>query len=204
MVQFIVKVNVKSLSRFQLFATPWTAAHQAPPSMGFSRQEYWSGVPFPSPGDLPNPGIKPRSPAFQADAFTSELPGKPDSVYKSENITEKKLSIVKKARSYRTKNGRWQLGVLDYGSEQVGALSQAATQKVYITATHEGKFHAQPIPPSSVSTHRQHSTRESRFQSGIPGWHHHECRDVSWTLAMNESSCIYSFKHHCRLVNILH
>ena len=57
--------------------TPWTVAHQAPLSMGFSRQEHWSGLPFPSPGDLPNPGIKPRSPALQADALTSEPPGKP-------------------------------------------------------------------------------------------------------------------------------
>ena len=48
---------------------PWTVAHQAPPSMGFSRQEYWSGLPFPSPGNLPNPGIGPRSPTLQADAF---------------------------------------------------------------------------------------------------------------------------------------
>ena len=54
--------------------TPWTVAHQAPLSMGFSRQEYWSGLPFPSPGDLPNPGIKPRSPALQADTLTSEPP----------------------------------------------------------------------------------------------------------------------------------
>ena len=61
------KVKVKSLSRVQLFATPWTVAHQAPPSMGFSRQEYWRGLPFPSPGDLPNPGIEPRSSALQAD-----------------------------------------------------------------------------------------------------------------------------------------
>ena len=67
---------MKSLSRVRLFATPWTMAHQAPPSMGFSRQEYWSGLPFPSPGDLPNPGIEPGSPAFQADALTSEPPGK--------------------------------------------------------------------------------------------------------------------------------
>ena len=54
-----VKVKVKSLSRVQLFATPWTVAYQAPPSMGFSRQGYWSGLPFPSPGDLLNPGIEP-------------------------------------------------------------------------------------------------------------------------------------------------
>ena len=66
---------MKSLSRVQLFATPGTVAHQAPPSMGFSRQEYWSELPFPSPGDLPNPGIEPRSPRLQADALTSEPPG---------------------------------------------------------------------------------------------------------------------------------
>ena len=55
---------VKLLSRVQLFATPWTVANPAPPSMGFSRQEYWSGLPFPSPGDLPDPGIEPESPAL--------------------------------------------------------------------------------------------------------------------------------------------
>ena len=57
-------------------AIPWTVACQAPLSMGFSRQEYWSGLPFPSPGDLPNPGIEPRSPALQADDLTTELGGK--------------------------------------------------------------------------------------------------------------------------------
>ena len=68
---------MKSLSRVRLFATPWTIAYQAPPSMGFSRQDYWSGFPFPSPGDLPDPGLEPRSPALQGDALTSEPPGKP-------------------------------------------------------------------------------------------------------------------------------
>ena len=63
----LVKVKVKSLSSVQLFVTPWTVAYQAPPSMGFSRQEYRSGLPFPSPGDLPDPGIEPGSPALQAD-----------------------------------------------------------------------------------------------------------------------------------------
>ena len=67
--------EVKLLSRVQFFATPWMVAHQALPSMGFSRQEYWSGLPFPSPGDLPDPGIEPRSPTLQADALTSEPPG---------------------------------------------------------------------------------------------------------------------------------
>ena len=68
---------MKSLSRVRLFATPWTVAYQAPLSMGFSRQEYWSGLPFPSPGDLPDPGIEPTSPTLRADALTSEPPGKP-------------------------------------------------------------------------------------------------------------------------------
>ena len=63
-------MKVKSLSRVQLFATPWTVAYQVPSSMGFSRQECWSGLPFPSPGHLPDPGIEPGSPALQADAFT--------------------------------------------------------------------------------------------------------------------------------------
>ena len=57
--------------------TPWTAACQAPLFKGFSRQEYWSGLPCPSPGDLPDPGIEPRYPALQADSLTSEPPGKP-------------------------------------------------------------------------------------------------------------------------------
>ena len=70
-------MKVKSLSHVQLFATPWTVAYQAPLSMGFSRQEYWSGLPFPSPGDLPDPGIELGSPTLWADALTSELPGKP-------------------------------------------------------------------------------------------------------------------------------
>ena len=74
--------EVKSLSRVQLFVTPWTVAYKAPLSMEFSKQVYWSGLPFPSPGDLPDPGIEPRSPALQADTLPAELPGKPPSVYK--------------------------------------------------------------------------------------------------------------------------
>ena len=62
--------SVQSLSHVQLFATPWTVAYEVPPSLEFSRQEYWSGLPFPSPGDLPDPGIEPGSPALQTGAFT--------------------------------------------------------------------------------------------------------------------------------------
>ena len=68
------------LSRFsliQLFVTPWTVAHQVPLFLGFSWQEYWNGLPFPSPGYLLDPEIEPRSPAFQADSLLSEPPGKP-------------------------------------------------------------------------------------------------------------------------------
>ena len=67
---------MKSLSRVQLFATPWTVAYQAPPSMGFSRLECWTGLPFLSTVDLPDPGIDPGPPALQADALPSEPPGK--------------------------------------------------------------------------------------------------------------------------------
>ena len=67
-----------SHSVVRLFATPWTVAYQAPKSVEFSRQEYWSGLPFPSPGDFLKPGIEPRSPALQADALLSEPLGKPN------------------------------------------------------------------------------------------------------------------------------
>ena len=69
-----MKVNL--LSHVQLFATPWTVAHQAYLSMGFPRKEYWSGLPFPSPGDLPELGIELATPASQADSSLSEPPGK--------------------------------------------------------------------------------------------------------------------------------
>ena len=71
---------MKSLSHVRLFATPWAVANQSPPFIEFSRQEYWSGLPFPSPGDLPDPGIVPRSPALRAGALLSE----PTSIYKKD------------------------------------------------------------------------------------------------------------------------
>ena len=70
-------VKWKALSYIWFFVTPSTVACQAPLSMGFSRKEYWNGLPFPFPGDLPNPGFKPRSPTLQADSLLSEPPGKP-------------------------------------------------------------------------------------------------------------------------------
>ena len=75
----VVSASVLSLrfSHVQCFATLWTVAQQVPQSMGFSRQEYWNGLPCPPPGDLPDPGIKSESPALQADSLLPEPPGKP-------------------------------------------------------------------------------------------------------------------------------
>ena len=70
----------ETFSHVQLFVPPWTVACQAPLSMGFSRQEQWGGLPFTSPGDLPNPGTEPRSPTLQADSLPSKPPGKPCSI----------------------------------------------------------------------------------------------------------------------------
>ena len=74
--------------------TPWTVAYQAPPSMGFSRQECWNGLPFPSPGDLPDPGIEPRSPILQADALPSEPILKSNKMDKFEISQETETSMV--------------------------------------------------------------------------------------------------------------
>ena len=76
---------MKSLSHVRLFVTPWTVDCHTPPSVGFSRQEYWSGLPFPSPGDLPNPGVEPGSPALQAESLPSEPPG----AYMKHNLESK-------------------------------------------------------------------------------------------------------------------
>ena len=79
LIVFIHHIVVGSpLSHVRLFATLWTGAHQAPLAMGFPRQEYWSGLPFPSPRDLPDLGIKPMSPALQTDSLLSEPPGTPN------------------------------------------------------------------------------------------------------------------------------
>ena len=73
---------------YDSLATPWMVANQAPLSMGFSRQEYWSGLPFPSPGNLPDPGIEPGAPALQAEALPSEPPEKPLQVTVSQVLTQ--------------------------------------------------------------------------------------------------------------------
>ena len=103
MKELLKAVLVKSLSCVQLFATSWTVAHQAPPSMEFSRQESWSGLPFPSPGDLPDPGIKPRSPTLQADALLSRPPGS-NSLEFLNFLNSLSVSLRSRTRKMRSKN----------------------------------------------------------------------------------------------------
>ena len=81
-------VHVHSLSRVRLLVTPRTVARQAPLSMGFSRQEYWSGLPFIPPGDLPHPGIKPKSPALAGGFLTTAPPGKPSCSMKKDKTAD--------------------------------------------------------------------------------------------------------------------
>ena len=84
---------MKLLSCVQLFATPWTVAYQASPSMRFSRQEYQKGLPFPSPWDLPELEIESCSPTLQADPLPSELPGKPPQKIRKEGKKQRRLKI---------------------------------------------------------------------------------------------------------------
>ena len=114
-----LKWKVKSLSYVWLFATPWTVAYQAPQSMGFSRQEYWSGLPFPSPGDLPKPRIEPGSPTLQADALPSEPTGKLWNLKHDTNLliyeqewfadTQKRLVVAKGMGDWRGMG--WYFGI---------------------------------------------------------------------------------------------
>ena len=99
---------MKLLSHVQLFTTQWSVAHQAPLSMGFSRQEYWSGLPFPFPGDLPDPGNKPRPPALWEDSLTSvtreghdQNHPKEKEIQKDKELSKEVLQIAEKKRNER-------------------------------------------------------------------------------------------------------
>ena len=93
--KYCVCVCAQSLSGVRLFVTPWTIACQAPLSMEFSRQEYWSMLPFPTPGNLPNPRIKPislASPALAGRLFLTALPRKPNTIYYHLYVKSKKMN----------------------------------------------------------------------------------------------------------------
>ena len=98
----LVIVTIQSLSRVQLFVTPWTAACQAPLSMGFPRPEYWTGLLFPSPGDLPDPGIKPASSALAGRLFTTEPPGKSLQESRKGNIQGNIVKRMRQELEYRS------------------------------------------------------------------------------------------------------
>ena len=93
--------RVKLLSRVQLFETPRTVAYQAPPSMGFSRQEYWSGLPYPSPGDLSGPGTEPGSPALLVDASCLSHQGSPGDLKPSLFLTLQDEEVLLKVNSQK-------------------------------------------------------------------------------------------------------
>ena len=131
-------MKVKSLSCVQLFATPWTVAYQAPPSMGFSRQEYWSGLPLPSPGDLPDPGIEPGSPALQADSLHCrqvpfEPPGKHTAITWVNLEHETSSTLESNKRRYR-----------QHGT-QLPLLRQKGVRRVNFLQDHEGQVMGQNL-----------------------------------------------------------
>ena len=105
------------LSRVRFFATPWTVAHQAPLSMRFSRQEYWSGLPFPPPEDLPDPGTKPESPALTGKFFTTEPPGKPLLTGTPSNLKHSPFSFLTSVLCHML-------------TEQPGGLQSTGSQRV--------------------------------------------------------------------------
>ena len=123
--------EMKSLSHVRLFVTPWTVAYQAPPSMRFSRQECWSDLPFPSPGDFPYPGIEPWSPALQADALPSEPPGKPMIIKRGSTDTWNniiyKLNWKIKEVVFWIKFKRENINIIYQGSPWITVFAQKST-----------------------------------------------------------------------------
>ena len=114
--------------------TPWTIALQAPPSMGFSKREYWSGLPCPPPGDLPDPGIKPRSPTLQVDSLLSELPGKPIWDYYMELKSLHALAVGAILRTKRYKETK--------NSSAIFKEPRTKKQKQGVRSKEQGPVHA--------------------------------------------------------------
>ena len=130
--------NNRSLRCVRLLATPWTIACQSPLSMEFSRQEYWSGQLFPFPGDLPNPEIKPRSPALQADLLPFEPPGKP------KNTRVGSLSLLQGIFLTQESNQgllhcRWILYQLSYQGSPKGLLEASRSQQRFFLRAFKGR-----------------------------------------------------------------
>ena len=149
--------EVKSLSRVPLFEMPWTVAYEVPPYMKFSKQEYWSGFPLPSLGDLPNPGIKPGSPALRADALPSEPPG-PSEAHRSGPL----------------RHSSFQRGLLFTDSAWSGYLSTMGHQKNFRTTCRQpGSYFSLAMNPPSQGQ-REFSAFEAlactEFMHILPRW----------------------------------
>jgi len=123
---------VKLFSHVRLFAIPWTVAYQAPSSMEFSRQEYWSGLPFPSPGDLTNPGIKPRSPTLQADTLLSEPPEKHTTYNKVNSKWIKDLNVGPLSNKTHRRNAKTKLLVISLGNDFLDLTSNTKATEAKI------------------------------------------------------------------------
>ena len=137
-IHVISLMKVKSLSHVLLFTTPWTVAYQTPPSIEFSRQEYWSGLPFPSPGGLPNPGIEPGSPTLQADTLPSEPPGKyPSEGRQNENHNHRKL--IKLITWTTALSNSMKLWARPWRATQDGQVMVESSDKTWSTGEGNGK-----------------------------------------------------------------
>ena len=115
-------MSVCVLGHIQLFATPWTVARQVPLSMGFSRQEYWTGLPFPTPGDLPHPGIEPASPALAGRFSITALLGKPG--YQAE-VTALKKTLLDKIGMFKARN-KGSVAGIDRARGEYGRIIQGS------------------------------------------------------------------------------
>ena len=138
--------RVSSLAVNRSFATSCTVAHQAPLSMGFSRQEYWSGLPFPSRGDLPDPGIESVSPALQADDLPTERPGKPQHFFSQ---TPKIIPGQSSASWHRSKCNRGKVHAEGDGDKKQSCQTYSTKgHKINVLGSKDHKFPITAIPLS--------------------------------------------------------
>jgi len=160
-------VKVKSLRRVPLFATPWTVAYQAPLSMWFSRQESWSGLPFPSPGDPPDAEIEPGSPILQADALLSEPPGKPmqfESMVKTWFTYSLEQEEGCGAETCRNSDMAWNLRAT--GSKEAGFKEKL----IQVEGLHVFSFEVLISKKISWTVHRMHTHGNAAVHVPAPLW----------------------------------
>ena len=141
-------------------ATPWCVAHQALLStMGFSRQEYWSGLSFPSPGDLPNPGIKPRFPTLQADFLLTKPPGKPNTTYQIRSDQISRSAVSDSLRPHESQHARppYHHQLLEFTQTHVHRVSDAIQPSLPLLS---------PSPPAPSPSQHQSFPMSQLFTRG--------------------------------------